>query len=208
MRQAILVFLAKLSHEWSLPVLGVVIVSIGFAVWASRRARGFARPTPQSRMAVVSQVTAGVVAMTFVASQLHLPCAMLASGSTTCLDNVKSLAQAQLIYADDNDGRALVSDDWIIRAGAKKKRKLSCNDATGKNSYTLNLGVARQSLFEVDDPRRTVLVFESDKWPLGIQSDVATDRHNKTAIVAVADGSATRRPIARISELVWAAPKH
>lgn len=135
---------------------------------------------------------------------MHFPCAAVASHTSSCLSNVKSLTQAQNMYAEDHDGLLLSIDDWASRLPSQKGYVSSpprCAGAEGPVSYALNKRLVGARTNVVDNAAATPQVFDADGKSVCGRECLATGRHLGSPIVGFVDGHAA--PVRRSSALQW-----
>jgi prepilin-type processing-associated H-X9-DG protein len=114
-----------------------------------------------------------------------------------CMSNLKQLALATLMYAQDNDEALPVAEHWeeALRPYFRGDgRVLHCPVADGKGGYAMNANLSGVRLARVAEPYRTVMFFDSDS-DLGCANDGGTSlpnpgRHLERNVVAFVDGHA------------------
>lgn len=118
--------------------------------------------------------------------------------SATCLSNLRQLATASLLYAQDYDG-ILPGSSWSEQTYpyAKNWSYYTCPSLSRMQipgGYSLNVDVARQHLNEIEQPTNTPMIFETASTILGsvqpFTALLATPRHNGSRNIAYADGHA------------------
>jgi len=114
---------------------------------------------------------AGVVAGTPVAAQE-------AARKAICLSNLKQLALAMHMFAEDHQQRLPNAEDWmgsIVPYVRDAKALLHCpSDSGHEYSYALNSAAAGRPLGEFDDPGNTVLLFESNSGRLNAADPITS----------------------------------
>ena len=81
-----------------------------------------------------------------------------------CLSQVKQLALAQLMYAQDHDERFPPADRWcdVTYPYIKSWELHHCPADTAEFGYAMNHKLSRLELGYVYDPARTILLYESE----------------------------------------------
>ncbi len=178
-------FWEMFSHEWAgrvlLCLLSVIVLAIVCAQWAKRR------PTPVTKRVNRAANTALVLGILgFLASQMHLPCAVIASRKSQCYSHLRRVANDLTLYTVDNDGRYCPGSDWDKLV--KDPADLKCPSADGPVSYAFNQRLLGFDSSKLEDPANTVLVFDAEGKSVGGQELLARTRHLDHPNVACADG--------------------
>lgn len=118
---------------------------------------------------VIVAVAAFCIVLLLVAAAVLFPVfsqARYAAQTTACLSEIKQLNLAIQMYTVDNEGRYPSAEDWYTRAVAQgPKPRYQC-PAVAKEQpsgvgFALNKELADLFDTSLEDPRQTVLVFES-----------------------------------------------
>jgi hypothetical protein len=136
------------------------------------------------------------VAAVSVITLLLLSPARLAATRARCIDNVKHLAQAEFIYADNFDER-LPGRSWIDgsrpylvdRQGADYSRCPSL--AKGQYGYAMSEHLLHSPLSRISQPQRQVLIFDTadvGKNAVAAEPDFLTPARHRSVSVVYADG--------------------
>ncbi len=122
------------------------------------------------------RVTIGrLKAVLFILSFVGLTCvfydplldAAIAAQDRTCIDNMRALSGALLIYAGDWDNTLPPDTRWYNEAQTrlgfdKKGRVIRCPASESPYTYALNCSLGALSLSKVSEPAATVMLFECD----------------------------------------------
>lgn len=126
-----------------------------------------------------------------------------------CINNVKQIGLAMILYADSNTNLPPAAT-WCdaIQSDLVSTRPLLCPkaDASQRCHYAFNANLDGLNLEKVSDPARTVLVFETDGgWNLSGGSELlpAKPRHDGTVVVGFADGHVERLKTSQLDQLKW-----
>lgn len=146
----------------------------------ARTARGWLIDVPESH--------GGLGLMAYLLSNSPIMARAYASAqATACMRNVKSWATGLLLAMNDSDDILVTTvASWpaLSRSYIDGEPHLNCPDEDpAAESYRINEKLIGVSWIEIDEPMRTVLVYEGD-------ADGLTFRHDGRAAVAFADGSA------------------
>lgn len=128
-----------------------------------------------------------------------------------CMNNVKQLNLALIMYANDNNEQLPAGSKWCDTLGnylAHSTNAFICPKgmADRRCHYALNANVAGRSMKEISSPAQTVLVFECDGgWNLNGSRDLfpATPRHASAFVVGFADGHVEMLRPDRLAKLRW-----
>ena len=118
--------------------------------------------------------------------------------ATSCLSNVKQLAIASQLYAQDFDGQFDDASSWqqSVLAYTKEQAIFTCPTvrSQGKEGgYAMNSSLSRGRVSSLKDPQTIPLIFEVDPGSASSQDPAVMlnqARHNGTVSVAYADGHA------------------
>jgi prepilin-type processing-associated H-X9-DG protein len=115
----------------------------------------------------------------------------------TCLSNLKQLALAALMFANDHDQQLPEADKWMdeLAPYIKDPKILQCPAAPQlKYGYAMNAALSGQLLDKIPQPASTVLFFESDLGTRnaagGAEAVCQPGRHNGGNCFAFVDGHA------------------
>jgi prepilin-type processing-associated H-X9-DG protein len=130
--------------------------------------------------------------------------------SISCMNNVKQLELAAIMYANAHGDKYPSAEHWCdaLLAQGQSAKVFQCpGDSTGSRSdYAFNQNLSELPTSKVTNPGRTVLIFESDGgWNQrgGRELAVRNPRHAGWVIVGFADGHAESVPESRLGGLVW-----
>lgn len=157
------------------PVADSVVLSRRPDGW--RIVSGAMRPTSQI-IGVLVEIVAGNDTILSAFSQ-----ARDKAHSISCLANMKNLALAHLMYAQDYD-EVWARRDWVkaVEPYHKNPRLLSCpSHGAGKVSYSMNSALFGASMTALLAPAETVVLYEGENQKLVF-------RHQGKAAVGFADG--------------------
>lgn len=127
-----------------------------------------------------------------------------------CMNNLKQLGLATLLYANANNGELPLSTNWCdavqVNLGSQKNSPFQCPRAPKgqRSSYGFNQMLNGRKLGELNPA--TVLLFETDEgWNVsgGPGSMISRSRHHSTFGVCFADGSARQVPASGLTALRW-----
>jgi len=169
--------------------------------------------TPWGRLLALLVVAGLLAALVGVISPVVRAAAAPGDQATrTCMSNIKALATAVNMYAQDNGQRFPLAKSWtgvLARRYIKRMDALKCPKAPGIScGYAYNANLNGQRLMSVPKPKDTVLLFESDKgWNASGESSLLTPkpRHNGGQVVAFADGHAEWKSVADCKKLKFKA---
>ncbi len=128
-----------------------------------------------------------------------------------CMNNVKQLNLALMMYATDFNDRFPASSNWcdaLIPYLAGMTNSFLCPEGAPNQRchYALNAHVAGRELSDIQEPSQVVLVFEIEGgWNVtgGRELLSIRPRHNSLCTVGFADGHAEMVPGARLEQLRW-----
>lgn len=167
-------------------------------------------------MALAGTIVSGVAMLMSVAiialyAALLLPALAKAKSraqTISCVNNLKQLSLAVRMYAGDNNDNFPAATNWCdaISPLAGSPRIFQCpgDAAQLRSGYAFNAAVS--GLAEDKVAPDTVLIFECDTgWNAsgGKELLLSQARHNRTFVIAFADGSIQQIQAARLSELRW-----
>lgn len=117
-----------------------------------------------------------------------------------CLSNLKQLSLGLIMVETDNDDILKVTAaNWQkqIQPYVKNQKLFTCpEDPPGTMSYSLNAKLAGKDTAKINDPAKTVLVYEGKDGQLNF-------RHNGRACVAFCDGHAKLITKEEAKTLLW-----
>ena len=128
-----------------------------------------------------------------------------------CMNNVKQLNLALIMYAGDNKDQLPAGTNWcdaLLPYLAQATNVFICpQGAPGERChYALNAALAGRVTSDIQTPAQTVLVFETDGgWNLsgGRELLPAKPRHNGAYVLGFADGHAEMGQPVRLEQLHW-----
>jgi len=127
----------------------------------------------------------------------------------SCMNNVKQLNLALIMYAQDNQGKFPPADRWcdlIKQYTAGSTAAFHCRSEPGSDcSYAYNAALANVNTADLKNPTQTVLVFSSDPgWNKSGGLQTARPHHHGNVIMAgFADGHAETTRESRLSTANW-----
>jgi prepilin-type processing-associated H-X9-DG protein len=218
-------FLASLSHKWSLVVLSLPVV-FGLAAYGAGVLQARARAGANARarqiangLRVASCTLLGVSIAASGVSFFHVGCATLKAHSVRCMSNVKALALGSLMYAEDYDQRLPPTAHWAeaidsrVQQAAEKETPsirddpFHCPAAESTASYGMNAALNSESYDQMEAPADTVMLFDADapvRSFAGGARDIARTRHNNAPNLAFVDGHARFANAFVLDKLTWA----
>jgi len=130
--------------------------------------------------------------------------------SIQCMNHVKQLNLALMMYATDNNDRFPPADQWcdLIKpyTGGSTMMFQCPAEPGGRCAFSYNASLANQKLSNNQSPMKTVLVFSSaDGWNQSGGRDLAkAHKHGaRTITVGFADGHTEMRRIEQMQSLQW-----
>jgi GYF domain 2/Protein of unknown function (DUF1559) len=160
---------------------------------------------------IVLGVVMGLLALLAVPMAMLLPALSQAKGkarSIMCMNNMKQLALALVLYTDDNNGKFPPGNEWCdkINRYVGSPKVFQCPAQENQRcGYAFNRNLTDKKQNEI--PRDTVLLFESDAgWNKASGPELLISRHGgrpKTYLVAFADGSVQVISQSRLATLGW-----
>ena len=132
--------------------------------------------------------------------------------SIQCMNNVKQLALAAMIYANDHDGRMPEAQKWCdqLQPNLGSRGVLLCpaGNQSDRCHYAFNAELSGAELNRIGSPAQTVLFVESaGGWNKsgGAELLVQPRRHGQAVVVGFADGHVeVVVSAARLNNLRWA----
>lgn len=131
--------------------------------------------------------------------------------SVQCMNNVRQLCLATVIYANDHDGRLPDASQWcdLLQKTLSSPRALLCplGNESGRCYYAFNAQMSGAELNRIGSPAFTVLFVEAEPgWNQsgGPELLSATSRHGNQVVVGFADGHVKMVSSARQENLRWA----
>jgi prepilin-type processing-associated H-X9-DG protein len=192
------------------PALAGVILGI-VALVAIHKSQGRVRGTG---MAIAGLCVSGIF-MLFLPIMAAMLLPALARAKTKaqtvqCMNHVKQLNLALMMYATDNNNRFPAGDKWCdaIRpyTGGSTAMYQCPGEPGGRCAFSLNSSLANQALSSGQSPARTVLVFGSgDGWNQSGAADTAKPhKHDgRMVIVGFADGHVQMVRLDQINSFQW-----
>ena len=213
MNDSIYNFIRMLSHqlfvEWlflNIMVIAVIIVGVRFRKKRGLNHRGSTVPGQIAYFVSVS--AASVITLFTLAAFLHVGCARERSSQTTCMSNLKAVALAVLIYANDNDETFSPASKWV--SSIKKYDRHSaelifCPATNPKMYYGFNSDLGGVKLESVSEPTKTIMLFEGRKNvpSVGGINDVDSLRHTGASNVCFTDGHVKRTNASLLKDKIW-----
>lgn len=130
--------------------------------------------------------------------------------SINCMNNMKQLGLAQIMYASENKDHFPAGDHWCdaVRKYAPEARVFVCPAERGGSrcDYAFNAKLAGLDMKQVSSPSQTVLLFESQGgWNLsgGEELTVRPGRHGGKIGLVFADGHAEMVGESRLQTVKW-----
>jgi len=207
---------------WSL-VLGILGVFCGFLAAIPGLILGIIAMNRISKsngqlggygLALAGTITSAVLGLVFgtaVMAAMLLPALAQAKAkaqSINCINNVKQLAIAVRMYANDNEDKFPPAATWcdalLQNVGTDKVFKCPAGDMGKRCHYAYNAKLSGMEEGKIDP--NTVVLFEAEGgWNLsgGPELMLQKPRHARRFIVALADGSVQQMTEARLKDLRW-----
>ena len=148
-----------------------------------------------------------------IPAAMLLPALSKAKGraqSISCMNNVRQLTLAVMIYANDNKGVLPPATNWCdaIQPNVGSPRTFQClsGDQSQRSQYGLNARLAGLGDTNFVNPATLVLVFEIDGgWNAtgGPELLPKSSRHGKGVVIGFADGHAELVSPGRLQQLKW-----
>jgi prepilin-type processing-associated H-X9-DG protein len=216
MSEQIAKLLASLSHRWLLELIALPVASGLVMHYAGvRLARAKERADRRARR--IAAVTRAMSLVILVCSLplltlafSHFGCAALVSHSSRCRSNLKQLATAVLMYAQDYDERMPPATDWasLLAPHLKGSDKdvFHCPATEAPGSYGMNSALSGVRQEDIDQPARTVMLFEVDaptRSFAGGANEMARHRHSGAPNVCYADGHCMHANEYTQQKLLW-----
>ena len=165
-------------------------------------------------LAIAGTVLSGVVLMMLpVLLAMLLPALARAKSRAqeiNCMNNMKQLGLAQIMYASDNKDHFPAADHWCdaLKQYAPNGRVFVCPAERGDQrcGYAFNAKLAGFDMKQVRSPSQTVLLFESDGgWNVsgGEELTVRPGRHSGKIGVVFADGHTQMIRESALPTLQW-----
>jgi len=132
-----------------------------------------------------------------------------AARTSTCLNNVRQLCTAAMVYSNDYDGKYPMAANWCdaTKKYARVPSVYKCPSVEDKEcGYGFNSALGGISQDGVDNVADTVLIFESDGgWNAngGREAMITRSRHNGGFSIGYADSHVARLTDYELSQLVW-----
>jgi hypothetical protein len=127
-----------------------------------------------------------------------------------CMNNVKQLNLALIMYASDHKDTYPPADQWcdlILPYTGGSAAVFHCpSDVASRCSYGLNTNIANKRISDLGLPAKTVLVFSSgNRWnQAGGRDQAAVHQHERNAVtVGFADGHSEVVKTERLGSLGW-----
>jgi len=208
--------LVNLSHGWSFFVWGFALLCVIAGISAQRylnrsRASGDVVKLRRAKTAYALAASCFVVSIVAVGlSILHVGCSYKLQDEHKCRSNLKQLALAIHLYAQDYDERMPPAKRWAELTSPKyvSADSLKCPSATTPFSFGMNAAVAGASWSELanEDYTKIPVLFEADAPVLsfsGGMKDVAKFRHAGRSNITFMDGHDKIYPYTLLDTLAW-----
>ncbi len=166
-----------------------------------------------SGLAIAGTCVSGVtILMLPIMAAMLLPALARAKSraqTVNCMNNVKQLNLALMMYATDNKGTFPPADTWcdLLRpyAGGSPAMFRCPAAPEEKCSYKLNANLADRKLFTAGAPARTVVVFSAvEGWnQAGGRSAAVPHKHGNQYVIGFADGHVEAVRADRLGGLSW-----
>ena len=192
-------------------VLGLVL---GFrALDRIRKSNGQLTGAGMATTGIVLSLIFMLLGLLAVPTALLLPALAKAkqrAQSINCINKVKQLELAVLMYSNDNKdvwpSATTWCDDILQYVGSPQVFKCPTGDARQRGHYALNAKLAGLPGKGITNPAKTVMIFESDQgWNAsgGPELMLQAPRHRKAVVIGFADGDVELVTEARLSQLNW-----
>lgn len=127
-----------------------------------------------------------------------------------CVNNVRQLCLAVIMYADGNKGQLPPTNRWCDAISpylgtSASTRAFRCPTRPDQDcTYSANAQLEGKQLSDLKNPAMTVLVFESNAGRNQAGGPpVTTQNHRGSGCVGFADGHVEVVPAARLDSLIW-----
>jgi|CXWL01.1.fsa_nt_gi hypothetical protein len=188
------------EHEWNWYVLSAAAMLVMLTIVA----RKFRAARPYSGLVYRLSMCLSVPACTFSLYTMgHFACMTIVRTSHRCHQNLKSHSQAQLVYSENHDGSFCLEANWQQVLG---QPGALCETRARIISYAVNRGLLGHPTHSLEDPGKTILLFESDSSRLGGRDDLASGRHRGASNYVMTDGRLWKRSPRAIRDLFWTPP--
>jgi prepilin-type processing-associated H-X9-DG protein len=165
-------------------------------------------------LAITGTVLSGVfLLMLPVLAAMLLPALAKAKGraqTINCMNNMKQLGLAHIMYASENKDHFAAADHWCdaLKKYAPEARTYVCpaGRADHRCDYAFNAKLAGLDMNQVRSPNQTVLLFESEGgWNVsgGEELTMRPGRHGGKVGVVFADGHAEMVGESRLATVKW-----
>ena len=167
-------------------------------------------PTVPLRSRVATAVAALVIPVILLVAVLFpiFRCARIAAQERLCVQHLKTLGMAMLLYAEDWNERYPPSRTWCdsTRPYVRSLDDYRCPAARHlRCGYAMNARLDRFKMQEMTEPNETVMLFDAiGGWNLAGGKELIARRHSGGAVLAFADGHAAYRY--KVDGLRWEAP--
>lgn len=208
--------LVNLSHGWSFFVWGFALLCVIAGIFAQRylnrsRASGDVVKLRRAKTAYALAISCFVVSIVALGLSIaHVGCSYTHSEEIKCRSNLKQLALAIQLYAQDYDERMPPAKRWaeLISPKYASPDSLKCPSATTPFSFGMNAAVAGASWSELanEDYTKIPVLFEADAPVLsfsGGMKDVAKFRHTGRSNITFMDGHDKIYPYTLLDTLAW-----
>jgi len=127
-----------------------------------------------------------------------------------CVNNVKQLNLALIMYANDNSNQFPSAGNWCDAVqpygGSPGVFLCPAGDASKRCHYAFNARLDGAEIKAIRNPAKTVLVFETDGgWNVSGSEELARKpwRHGRILVVGFADGHVEQVSGGRLQQLQW-----
>ena len=145
-----------------------------------------------------------------LAGLFHVGCAMEVPRETSCRSNLRQLGTAMQMYLQDYDDTFPPAERWEAVLKLYVGTPRICPAVKRGSGYGMNKALSGRKLDDVETPRKTVVIFETDALGpsfVGSVADVAQQRHSGRPSVVFADCSTPTSLTPHPKEFVWDVPK-
>lgn len=159
------------------------------------------------RAVILAFVGAGLAACLAVGSWAQTMEQRDSARRAMCLANMRQLAMAMMMYAQDHENRLPPANRWCdaINPYTRNQAIFKCPADKAKYSYAMNFNLSKRAITAIPNPAKTVMLFESTQgrknatdvgrsWP-------ARSRHPPGICVAYAEAHCkveTKKPDFRV----------
>jgi len=165
-------------------------------------------------VAAAGTVVSGVfLVMLPIVAGLLLPALAKAKTKATtimCMNNMRQLALAAVLYADDNKDQFPSAANWCDalqkQVGTGKTFQCPLCEQSHRCHYAFNAQLSGVGPSKIESPAQTVLFFETDGgWNVsgGSELMLTQPRHSRRVALAFVDGHVELVNVARLQNIRW-----